>query len=655
MSASSAGAERSRRLFVYNGGFLTQPRIRRILSLAGWEVRLGAPGAEDAVGVWGASPTSPRGEAVARWTDTPVVRVEDAFLRSLFPGRSGEPTLGLLIDRSGVHFDPEHPSDLETLLATHPLDDPALLDRARAGMEFFRQKDLSKFAATDPEEALPEGPFALVIDQTAGDASVAASGATAETFHEMAAAARSENPGLPIVIKTHPETGFGHRNGHFGEIDGAILLDTPVSPSRLFARAERVYTVSSGLGFEAILHGHRPEVWGGPFYAGWGLTDDRRTFERRGRALAPEQLFAAAMLLYPTWYDPYRDSLAPYEDVARALDAMARAWRDDRHGWTASAMSRWKRPHLDRFFGRQQPVRYLDQPAPGTRHMVWAGKAAPEAEVIRTEDGFLRSRGLGAALTPPLSLVLDDLGIYYDPGRESRLERLIAASVDLSQMDLARADALIRAICDAGITKYTSGGPVPDLPDGHRILVPGQVPDDKGLVTAAGDIRDDAALLAATRERNPDAVLVYKPHPDVLAGYRQGGAVPGEADVTLGDVDPAGLFPLVNEVWTMTSLTGFEALLRGLPVTTTGAPFYAGWGLTTDLGAPPARRRARPTLAGLAHAALIDYPRYSDPVTSLPMPPEAAVHRLAEGPLAAPSGLLARLQGLRARLRRRSI
>ena len=99
----------------------------------------------------------------------------------------------------------------------------------------------------------------------------------------------------------------------------------------------------------------------------------------------------------------------------------------------------------------------------------------------------------------------------------------------------------------------------------------------------------------------------------------------------------------------MTSLLGFEALMRGLPVTTTGAPFYAGWGLTTDLGRIPARRSARPTLAGLVHATLIDYPRYHDPVTGLPCPVEVVLERLASGNLprrGAANRALSKLQGL---------
>ncbi|MEM8579515.1 MAG: capsular polysaccharide biosynthesis protein, partial [Pseudomonadota bacterium] len=101
-------------------------------------------------------------------------------------------------------------------------------------------------------------------------------------------------------------------------------------------------------------------------------------------------------------------------------------------------------------------------------------------------------------------------------------------------------------------------------------------------------------------------------------------------------------------VWTMTSLTGFEALLRGVPVTVTGAPFYAGWGLTRDLGDVPPRRRARVTLEGLVHAALIDYPRYRDPVSGLPCTVEVVAERLATGAVRQGPGLrnLSKLQGL---------
>ncbi len=362
------------------------------------------------------------------------------------------------------------------------------------------------------------------------------------------------------------------------------------------------------------------------------------------------------MILYPLWYDPCRDRLCTLEDAISSLEAETRAWREDRHGWAAYGMRLWKRPFLQRFFGRHGSLRFArDGTSPGRRRaMVWASRAeAAPPGALRVEDGFLRSRGLGADLVPPLSLVCDDLGIYYDPGRESRLERLITARARMRPDQHRRAEALIARLKTEGLSKYNLGRPPCELPAGHRILVPGQVEDDASIRLGAGEIRTNLALLECTRAENPHAVILYKPHPDVEAGLRP-GHVPAEAlsrlaDLTLTGIDPAALLGEIDEVWTMTSLMGFEALLRGIPVTTTGAPFYAGWGLTRDLGRVPARRAARPDLAGLVHAALIDYPRYHDPLACRSCPVEVAVDRLAQGPLPRPgpaNRALAKLQGL---------
>ncbi|MDJ0628575.1 MAG: capsular polysaccharide biosynthesis protein [Rhodobacter sp.] len=665
----AAGNDAPRRLYVFNGGFLTQRRIRRILKLAGWDIRIGKPGAEDWVGVWGKSPTSPRGEAVAAQTDAHMLRVEDALLRSVQPGRGGEPPIGLHLDRTGVHFDSSAPSDLETLLATHPLDDTALLDRARAAIGWLQEAHLSKYNAFDPAAPVPEAPYVLVIDQTRGDASIVHGGASDATFREMLVFAQEENPGARIVIKTHPETLAGHRPGHFGPDDlrnNITLLGTPVSPWTLFEGATAVYTVSSQLGFEAIFAGLKPRVFGQPFYAGWGLTQDEFPVARRQRTLSRAQLFAAAMILYPTWYDPCCDRLCELEDAIAVLDAQTQSWRADRQGYVATGMRLWKRRPLQQVFGRERKLRFQDDPArakalaksESRRLMVWAGKETealhdPDLPLIRVEDGFLRSRGLGADLTPPMSLVTDDLGIYYDPTRESRLERLIVQAAKLPPARLRRAEALVARLNRARLSKYNLRRPdLPELPQGHRILVPGQVEDDASILKGCGEIRTNRALLRAARDANADAVILYKPHPDVEAGLRAGalGAdETAEADMVLSNADPIRLIEACDEVWTLTSLLGFEALLRGVPVTCLGAPFYAGWGLTQDLGPVPARRTARPSPAALAHAALIAYPRYHDPVTGAACPPEAIADRLIAGDFPKPGPFnrtLAKLQGL---------
>ncbi|MCW9042236.1 MAG: capsular polysaccharide biosynthesis protein [Pseudopelagicola sp.] len=649
----AADATMRRRLYAFNGGFFLQKRLRRMLSLAGYDLRLGRPKSDDSVAIWGQSPTAWRGAAVATRYETERLFVEDAFLRSLFPGRAGgQPPIGLFLDRCGPHFDPSHPTDLEHLLATAPLDDTALLNRARAAIARIREAHLSKYCAVDPSLTPPSPGYVLVIDQTRGDASVTASGADDADFREMLVFAQEENPGCNVLIKTHPETAQGHRSGYFGpddESDRVKLIDAPYSPWALFEGAVGIYTISSQIGFEAIFAGHKPRVFGQPFYAGWGLTVDERPVPRRQRTLTRAQLFAAAMILYPLWYDPIRDRLCEIETVIDQLEAEARAWREDRQGWNAHGMRLWKRRHLQRFFGQHRPVLFDDRKQSPRRDMVWGRLDGPKG-AVRVEDGFLRSRGLGAKLVPPLSLVLDDLGLSYDPTHPSRLEAFIAARAELRPDQALRAEHLVKAIRDLGLSKYNVGTPPPDLPAGRRILVPGQVEDDASILLGAGKIRTNAALLSQVRADNPDAVILYKPHPDVSAGLRP-GHVPDAAnlaDVIVENVDMAALLETVDEVWTMTSGTGFEALLRGRRVVTYGAPFYAGWALTDDRGTIPARRSTEVSLYGLAHAALIDYPRYLDPVTGRPCPVEVAVERLAQANLPRPGAVnrvLAKLQG----------
>ena len=655
----------ARKLFYYNGGFLRQKRVRRILSMAGYELTLGLPDRGDMVAVWGQSPNQYRGQWIAKKRKAGLLRVEDAFLRSVQPGRAGDPPLGLILDRSGCHFDASYPCDLENILRHDPLKDTDLLCRAEQAIMRIRDNHISKYNAFETTQSPPAPGYVLVIDQTFGDAALRASGAGKAEFKAMLAAARREHPDANIIIKSHAETILGHRRGYFSAADATDtirLLATPISPWQLFDGAIAVYTISSQMGFEAILAGHTPHVLGQPFYAGWGLSKDRKPITGRTRILSRAQLFAAAMILYPIWYDPYRDRLCALEDVLDILEAQSRAWRDDHRGWVACGMRLWKRPHLQSIFGRSKRIIFQNNLAKAhhtsTRHqrnlMVWAsGHQDLAFPTTRIEDGFLRSRGLGATLTPPLSLVADRLGIYYDPRAPSQLEQMIADTVTLRPDQKARAERLRQQVIGAGLTKYNAGQTAAEITGTRRILVPGQVEDDASILTAAGDIKTNLALLTAVRRANPDAIILYKPHPDVEAGLRL-GAVPdrdaaASADRVLTNTDPGTLLTQIDEVWTMTSLLGFEALLRNKRVVTYGAPFYAGWGLTHDLGRPPTRRVARPDLLGLLYATLIAYPRYFDPVTRLPCPVEVVVDRLNESAPARHSPInraLSKLQGL---------
>ena len=128
----------ARKLFYYNGGFLHQKQLRRIMSLAGYKLTLGLPSPGDLVAVWGQSPNQYRGQWMAKKRQVGLLRVEDAFLRSVQPGRAGDPPLGLILDRSGCHFDASHPFELENILRYDPLDDANLLRLAEQAIVRIR-------------------------------------------------------------------------------------------------------------------------------------------------------------------------------------------------------------------------------------------------------------------------------------------------------------------------------------------------------------------------------------------------------------------------------------------------------------------------------------------------------------------------------------
>ncbi len=285
----------------------------------------------------------------------------------------------------------------------------------------------------------------------------------------------------------------------------------------------------------------------------------------------------------------------------------------------------------------------------GGRALGWAAGVSAEAEAAaaragvdlwRIEDGFLRSVGLGAGLARGASVGFDDEGIYFDALRPSRMERLLAER-ELTPVERARADGLIARIRKARVTKYNVGGKgtLPSVPEDRTvILVPGQVADDAGVRRSLSATIDCAAcdnvnleLLRQVRARNPQAHILFKPHPDVAARLRAGRLEPHEteglADQVVEGCDILDLVDLADRVETFSSLSGFEALLRGKPVTVYGMPFYAGWRLTDDL-TECARRGRRLDLATLAHVAFIDYPLTVDPVSLVPCGPEFLIARL---------------------------
>lgn len=261
---------------------------------------------------WGRRPSGRRAERLARRTGARLLLIEDGFLRS---AARSDPPLSLVLDDLGIYYDARRPSRLETLIAAAP----ARSDRARRLIDLWRTLHLSKIAGLPDYGGPLPSRYVLVIDQVRGDLSVRGGLADGTSFARMLDAARAGHPGLPVVLKAHPDTRLRGARGYLDPADADLAITAPCNPARLLAGATAVYTVTSQAGFEALLHGRPVRTFGMPFYAGWGLTeDDLPAPARRGRATL-EALAHAALVDYPRYIDPRTGGLTDAETAIRRL------------------------------------------------------------------------------------------------------------------------------------------------------------------------------------------------------------------------------------------------------------------------------------------------------------------------------------------------
>lgn len=342
-----------------------------------------------------------------------------------------------------------------------------------------------------------------------------------------------------------------------------------------------------------------------------------------------EDSVARAALLAARGVSPWTGAPLSLEEALEAQALLRSAAMRARGPIRAPGLSPWKRRCLRPFLtGPDGPPRY-DAGASDGRLAVWGASEAPEG-ALRIEDGFLRSVGLGLKHAPPLSLAIHSGRLYFDATGVNSFENAVAG-VDFTPGLRARAAALRKRVVALRLTKYNlpDAGALPDPEGREAVLVAGQVEDDASIRLGAGKTRTNRALLIAARARFPDAFLLYKPHPDVLTGRRPGavGDARDFANAVTEGASAVSCLDWADRVASITSLMGFEALLRGKAASCFGRPFYSGWGLTDDVDPPPRARRL--DLDELTAAALILYPSYMDPETRLPAPPEIAMEALA--------------------------
>lgn len=613
------------------------------------------PAEIDTVAVWGHRPSARKPVELAQAAGKPILRLEDGFIRSLDLGVSGAPPLSMVLDDEGIYYDARRPSALERLIHQRE-ENQALAAEAKEAIHTIVTEDLSKYnqaPAFIAGESLTSN-LVLVVDQTFGDMSVTYGNAGPDDFVAMLDAAIKENPSSTIWVKVHPDVLEGKKAGYYHQLQSTHrvhLMADNVSPQSLLRHVSRVYVMTSQYGFEALMAGKPVTCFGQPWYAGWGLTDDRHQQaeslrQRRGNSTL-EELFAAAYLRYSRYIDPITGEAATLFDVLNWMQLQRRHQQQlSGHLW-APGLSLWKSTILKPFLHTTaNKLSFSRHCRAATACVVWGVRGEQrwqdkarirQLPLWRMEDGFLRSSGLGSDLLPPLSLVLDKSGIYYDARRSSDLEVMMNHS-ELTLAQQLRAEKLHKRLVESKLSKYNLGADfaLPAGSEGKRILlVPGQVEDDASIETGTLSINTNLSLLRTVRERNPDAFIIYKPHPDVLVGNRKGN-IPEQdvarlADYQALDADVIQCIQMADELHTMTSLSGFEALLHGKQVYCYGLPFYAGWGLTNDEHVC-ARRNRKLGLADVVFQALIAYPTYIHPLRLTAISAEEAAELLINAP-----------------------
>ncbi len=615
---------------------------------------------------WGYKKNTLKLRRLSKKIECPYWALEDGFISWLNHPSQDKQRLSLIVDKQGIYYDCSAPSDIDKLLQSL-IHDPERAQRLLAQINLL---NVSKY--NQPRSDFPNWfkekfgthsgqRYILLVDQTFGDCSISYAGASEQSFKDMLQWAKqeiAENESFNIIIKTHPDVLLGSKQGYLTDLvepseKRIYLLSEDVCPSTLISRASQVATVSSQLGFEALWKNKKVTCFGWPFYAGRGLTQDLAQsvlpYQRPQANLL--QLIDAALIQYPCYMHPDTHLACEVEGVVDFLQANFLTRKIKCHTLHIHDVSLWKRSFIPEFIAESaRNIRYVFDDKAGSlnsneiskNHLFWGMKSADASypdKLWRIEDGFIRSVGLGADLRRPTSLIVDDLGIYYNGNKASRLEVMLN-NYFMNDYETQRTHNLLSLIQKSAITKYNVESSddeklvclQQDANGREIVLVTGQYQQDLSMQYGTFDIKTNIALLQKVSQQFPDAFIIYKEHPDVYSGVRPGKLSDEDvlncAQAYVTNVNIINLFSISDRVCTICSLSGFEALLRGIKVTTYGMPFYAGWGLTDDY-LPIERRNRKLNLLELIYISLVLYPRYINWQSRSITTPESVIHQLS--------------------------
>ncbi|ECZ1406021.1 capsular polysaccharide biosynthesis protein [Campylobacter coli] len=602
---------------------------------------------------WGRKKSGLKAMNLAKKYKAKFILLEDGFIRSLNLGVENSPSFSMVKDDIGIYYDATMPSKLENLLNTYEFKGEEI-KQAKKAIELIKKYKISKY---NNNLDIPDDYFqkdekrVLIIAQTANDASLEFGLAKDFKTVDMIKDAIKENPDSKIYIKIHPDVLSGKKQSDL-DINSlpkeCILISENFNPIALLEFFDKVYTKTSGMGFEALMQECECICYGMPFYAGWGLTKDKLECKRRIQKRSLEEVFYAAYILYAEYFNPYLNQKSNIFDTIQTLAKYKDIEKVNSNRLFMLGFTLWKRHFIKPFFkAKDNKIIFLNSLKSLARYklkendkfFIWGKridynalkttliKKAQDENLLHftpkislVEDGFIRSISLGSDLTRPFSLIVDDKGLYIDPNKASKLEELLQNEIFDENM-LNRAKNIIKILLENRFSKY-NGLKHENLKINAKtgqkiILIPAQVEDDASMILGGFGL-STLDLLKEVRSKNQDAYIIFKPHPDVLSGNRVGlkdeTLILEFCDEIVKDCSIDSAIKIADEIHTITSTSGFDALLRAKKVFTYGMPFYAGWGLTKDKYRCE-RRTRKLSLEELVAGALIAYPRYINPKT----------------------------------------
>ncbi|EHU8421393.1 capsular polysaccharide biosynthesis protein [Campylobacter coli] len=592
---------------------------------------------EDIFVGWGRKKSGLKAVELAKKYNVKFLLLEDGFLRSLNLGVENSPSFSIVKDDIGIYYDATAPSKLENILNTYEFSSKELA-WAKKAIELIKKEKLSKYnnnLCVSKELFSVNEERVLIITQVANDASLKFGLADGFSTQDMINDAIKENLNAKIYIKIHPDVLSGKKQSDFDVQDlpsKCVVIKENYNPIELLSHFKKVYTKTSGMGFEALILGCECVCYGMPFYAGWGLTQDKQVCKRRLKKRSLEEVFCAAYILYSEYFNPYLNQKGDIFDTIYTLAKYKKIEQANSNKLYFLGFTLWKRWFMKPFFKAKNNkiifLNSLDELYKANlisedKIFIWGKKYDKTLlakdfnnEIFLVEDGFLRSVFLGSDLTRPFSLIVDNKGLYVDPSKPSDLEDILQ-NYKFDDGLKQRAKKLITTITQNKFSKY-NGLKHEKLnfnTNKKIILIPAQVEDDASMILGGAGF-DTLKLLQSVRKANENAFIVFKPHPDVLSGNRKGlkdkNIILKYCDEIIENVSIDSAINACDEVHTITSTSGFDALLRGKKVVVYGKPFYAGWGLTQDLHHISRRTRVL-SLEELVAGVLILYPRYIHP------------------------------------------